>query len=136
MGVRVEWFDDCVVIYGVLLKGVDMDMNYILDVVMMIVVVVLFVEGEICICNIYNWWVKEIDCLNVMVIELCKLGVEVEEGYDFICVMLVILLKYVEIDIYNDYCIVMCFLLVSLSDILVIINDLGCIVKIFFDYFM
>lgn len=43
MGVIVIWGDDFIVcIYGEF-KVVDMDMNYILDVVMIIVIVVLFV---------------------------------------------------------------------------------------------
>lgn len=61
---------------------------------------------------------------------------KVEEGYDYIKVWLIDLLKYVEIDMYNDYCIVMCFLFVVLSDMLVIINDLGCMCKMFLDYFI
>lgn len=75
------------------------------------------------------------DCLFVMVIELCKVGVEVEEGEDYICIILLVKLKYVEIGIYNDYWMVMCFLLVVLFDMLVIIFDFKCMVKMFFDYF-
>lgn len=65
----VVWNDEYVEIMGVLFKGVNMDMNYILDVVMIIVIMVLFVEGLIIMINIYNWCVKEIDCFVVMVIE-------------------------------------------------------------------
>lgn len=87
------------------------------------------------ICNVYNWCVKEMDCLVVMVIELCKVGVIVEEGEDFIVIMFLIKFIYVVIDIYDDYWMVMCFFLVVLSDMLVMINDLKCMLKMFFDYF-
>lgn len=117
------------------LNVVDFDFNYILDVVMMIVMMVFFVKGIMVICNVYNWCVKEMDCLVVMVIELCKVGVIVEEGEDFIVIMFLIKFIYVVIDIYDDYWMVMCFFLVVLSDMLVMINDLKCMLKMFFDYF-
>ena len=135
MGARVEWFDDCVVIHGAPLKGVDMDMNHIPDAAMTIAVAALFAEGETCIRNIYNWRVKETDRLNAMATELRKLGVEVEEGHDFIRVTPAASLKHAEIDTYNDHRIAMCFSLVSLSDTPVTINDPGCTAKTFPDYF-
>lgn len=135
MGVIICWGDDYIFCMCGELNVIDMDMNYIFDVVMIIVMVVLFVKGIIMLCNIYNWCVKEIDCLFVMVIELCKVGVEVEEGYDYICIILLEKLNFVEIVIYNDYWMVMCFLLVVLLDILVMIFDFKCMVKIFSDYF-
>lgn len=135
MGARVEWFDDCVVIHGAPLKGVDMDMNHIPDAAMTIAVAALFAEGETCIRNIYNWRVKETDRLNAMATELRKLGVEVEEGHDFIRVTPATSLKHAEIDTYNDHRIAMCFSLVSLSDTPVTINDPGCTAKTFPDYF-
>lgn len=135
MGARVEWFDDCVVIHGAPLKGVDMDMNHIPDAAMTIAVAALFAEGETCIRNIYNWRVKETDRLNAMATELRKLGVVVEEGHDFIRVTPATSLKHAEIDTYNDHRIAMCFSLVSLSDTPVTINDPGCTAKTFPDYF-
>ncbi len=135
MGARVEWFDDCVVIHGAPLKGVDMDMNHIPDAAMTIAVAALFAEGETCIRNIYNWRVKETDRLNAMATELRKLGVEVEEGHDYIRVTPAASLKHAEIDTYNDHRIAMCFSLVSLSDTPVTINDPGCTAKTFPDYF-
>ena len=135
MGARVEWFDDCVVIHGAPLKAVDMDMNHIPDAAMTIAVAALFAEGETCIRNIYNWRVKETDRLNAMATELRKLGVEVEEGHDFIRVTPATSLQHAEIDTYNDHRIAMCFSLVSLSDTPVTINDPGCTAKTFPDYF-
>lgn len=135
MGAKVEWFDDCVVIHGAPLHGVDMDMNHIPDAAMTIAVAALFAEGDTCIRNIYNWRVKETDRLNAMATELRKLGVDVEEGHDYIRVTPAPELQHAEIDTYNDHRIAMCFSLVSLSDTPVTINDPGCTAKTFPDYF-
>lgn len=135
MGAKVEWFDDCIVIHGAPLKGVDMDMNHIPDAAMTIATTALFAEGETCIRNIYNWRVKETDRLFAMATELRKLGVEVEEGHDYIRVTPAASLQHAAIDTYNDHRIAMCFSLVSLSDTPVTINDPGCTAKTFPDYF-
>ncbi|PRO72767.1 3-phosphoshikimate 1-carboxyvinyltransferase [Alteromonas alba] len=135
MGAKVEWFDDCIVIHGAPLKGVDMDMNHIPDAAMTIATTALFAEGETCIRNIYNWRVKETDRLFAMATELRKLGVEVEEGHDYIRVTPGAVLQHAAIDTYNDHRIAMCFSLVSLSDTPVTINDPGCTAKTFPDYF-
>ncbi|NVK57937.1 MAG: 3-phosphoshikimate 1-carboxyvinyltransferase [Alteromonadaceae bacterium] len=135
MGAKVEWFDDCVVVHGAPLKGVDMDMNHIPDAAMTIATTALFAEGETCIRNIYNWRVKETDRLFAMATELRKLGVEVEEGHDFIRVTPAATLKHAAIDTYNDHRIAMCFSLVALSDTPVTINDPACTAKTFPDYF-
>ena len=135
MGAKVEWFDDCIVIHGAPLKGVDMDMNHIPDAAMTIATTALFAEGETCIRNIYNWRVKETDRLFAMATELRKLGVEVEEGHDYIRVTPGAVLQHAAIDTYNDHRIAMCFSLVSLSDTPVTINDPGWTAKTFPDYF-
>ena len=69
------------------LHGIDMDMNHIPDAAMTIATTALFAEGTTTIRNIYNWRVKETDRLHAMATELRKLGVEVEEGHDFITVI-------------------------------------------------
>ncbi|MDC8831150.1 3-phosphoshikimate 1-carboxyvinyltransferase [Alteromonas gilva] len=135
MGAKIAWFDDCVVVRGAPLKGVDMDMNHIPDAAMTIATTALFAEGETCIRNIYNWRVKETDRLYAMATELRKLGVEVEEGHDFIRVTPAASLKHAAIDTYNDHRIAMCFSLIALSDTAVTINDPACTAKTFPDYF-
>lgn len=112
-----------------------MDMNHIPDAAMTIAVAALFAEGPTSIRNIYNWRVKETDRLHAMATELRKLGVEVEEGRDFITVTPSAQLKHAAIDTYNDHRIAMCFSLVALSDTAVTINDPGCTSKTFPDYF-
>lgn len=141
MGVNVmmgdDWIDVCGIGYDYgKFELIDMDFNLIFDVVMIIVVVVLFVNGMSMLCNIVSWCVKEMDCIVVMVIELCKVGVIVEEGFDYFVVMLLVkFMLNVVIDMYDDYWMVMCFLFVSLGGVFVWINDLKCVGKMFFDYF-
>lgn len=135
MGAKIEWHDDCVIVHGQPLKGVDLDMNHIPDAAMTIATTALFAEGTTAIRNIYNWRVKETDRLNAMATELMKLGATVEEGHDYIVVTPPEKLTHAAIDTYNDHRIAMCFSLVSLSDTPVTINDPGCTAKTFPDYF-
>ncbi len=135
MGARITWGDDFIEAEQAPLHGVDMDMNHIPDAAMTIAVAALFAKGPTAIRNIYNWRVKETDRLHAMATELRKLGVEVEEGHDFIAVTPPEQLKHAEIDTYNDHRIAMCFSLVALSDTAVTINDPGCTSKTFPDYF-
>lgn len=135
MGVKIDWYDEKLVVCKGELNVVDIDVNVIFDVVMILVIVVFFVKGKMVICNIYNWCVKEIDCLYVMVIELRKVGVEVVEGEDFIEIILFDIFNDVVINIYNDYCIVMCFVMVVVGGKLIIINDFKCMYKMFFIFF-
>lgn len=135
MGARITWGDDFIEAEQGPLHGIDMDMNHIPDAAMTIATTALFAEGTTTIRNIYNWRVKETDRLHAMATELRKLGVEVEEGHDFITVIPPAQLTHAAIDTYNDHRIAMCFSLVALSDTPVTINDPGCTSKTFPDYF-
>ena len=135
MGAKITWGDDFIEAEQAPLHGIDMDMNQIPDAAMTIATTALFAEGPTSIRNIYNWRVKETDRLHAMATELRKLGVEVEEGHDFITVTPPTQLQHAAIDTYNDHRIAMCFSLVALSDTAVTINDPGCTSKTFPDYF-
>lgn len=135
MGAKIEWADEYIAVEKGDLKGVDQDMNHIPDAAMTIATAALFAEGKTTIRNVYNWRVKETDRLFAMATELRKLGVEVEEGEDYISVTPAAELKHAAIDTYNDHRIAMCFSLVALSDTPVTINDPGCTAKTFPDYF-
>lgn len=117
------------------LQAVDMDMNHIPDAAMTIATAALFAEGTTRIRNVYNWRVKETDRLAAMTTELRKVGAEVEEGRDYICITPPVRLCHAAIDTYNDHRMAMCFSLVALSDVPVTINDPGCVSKTFPDYF-
>lgn len=135
MGAPVEWGEDYISIGKAQLKGIDQDMNHIPDAAMTIATVALFAEGSTSIRNVYNWRVKETDRLFAMATELRKLGVEVEEGEDYLTIVPRSELKHAAIDTYNDHRIAMCFSLVALSDTPVTINDPKCTAKTFPDYF-
>ncbi|BDX06663.1 3-phosphoshikimate 1-carboxyvinyltransferase [Planctobacterium marinum] len=135
MGAKITWSRNFIQVDGADLNAVDMDMNHIPDAAMTIAVAALFAKGTTTIRNIYNWRVKETDRLAAMATELRKLGVEVEEGEDYISVTPQQTLQEAQIDTYNDHRVAMCFSLVSLSDTAVVINDPGCTSKTFPDYF-
>lgn len=136
MGAKITWGDDFIEAeHAGALQAVDMDMNHIPDAAMTIATAALFAEGTTRIRNIYNWRVKETDRLYAMATELKKLGVEVEEGEDYLVVNPAERLQEAEIATYNDHRIAMCFSLVALSDTSVIILDPGCTSKTFPDYF-
>jgi len=135
MGASIEWQEESITASAGKLKAVDMDMNHIPDAAMTIATTALFAEGTTVIRNIYNWRVKETDRLAAMATELRKLGVEVEEGEDYISVTPAPSLKHAAIDTYNDHRMAMCSSLVALSDTPVTINDPGCTSKTFPDYF-
>ncbi len=135
MGARIIWGDDFIEAEQAPLQGIDLDMNHIPDAAMTIATTALFASGKTVIRNIYNWRVKETDRLHAMATELRKLGVEVEEGEDYIAVTPTATLQHAAIDTYNDHRIAMCFSLVALSDTPVTINDPGCTSKTFPDFF-
>ncbi|PPI88084.1 3-phosphoshikimate 1-carboxyvinyltransferase [Candidatus Pantoea edessiphila] len=117
------------------LNAVNMDMNDIPDVAMTIAIMALFVKGITNIRNIYNWRVKETDRIVAMATELRKLGAEVKEGYDYICIKPLNKIVHANIDTYNDHRMAMCFSLVALSGTAVTIFNPNCTTKTFPQYF-
>lgn len=136
MGAEIEWGDDYIRARHVQpLQGVDLDLNAIPDAAMTLATTALVAKGMTLIRNVYNWRVKETDRLAAMACELKKLGVEVEEGQDYLKVVPSQPLNHAAIDTYNDHRIAMCFSLVALAGVAVTINDPGCTSKTFPDYF-
>lgn len=135
MGAKITWGEDFIQAEQGELQGIDMDMNHIPDAAMTIATTALFAKGETVIRNIYNWRVKETDRLSAMATELRKLGVEVEEGEDFIRIQPPQSLQHAEIATYNDHRMAMCFALVALSDTAVTILDPNCTAKTFPTFF-
>lgn len=137
MGAQVVWSENWIEVSNPdrTLKAVDVDLNHIPDAAMTIATTALFAGGTTCIRNIYNWRVKETDRLFAMATELRKLGAEVEEGEDYLCVTPPQRLHSAAIDTYNDHRIAMCFSLAAFGDADITINDPGCTAKTFPDYF-
>lgn len=135
MGASITWGDDFIACTRGELNAIDMDMNHIPDAAMTIATAALFAKGTTTLRNIYNWRVKETDRLFAMATELRKVGAEVEEGHDYICITPPIRLQAAAIGTYNDHRMAMCFSLVALSDTPVTILDPQCTAKTFPDYF-
>ncbi|MCU7097056.1 3-phosphoshikimate 1-carboxyvinyltransferase [Salmonella enterica] len=135
MGATITWGDDFIACTRGELHAIDMDMNHIPDAAMTIATTALFAKGTTTLRNIYNWRVKETDRLFAMATELRKVGAEVEEGHDYICITPPAKLQHADIGTYNDHRMAMCFSLVALSDTPVTILDPKCTAKTFPDYF-
>lgn len=135
MGATITWGDDFIACTRGELHAIDMDMNHIPDAAMTIATTALFAKGTTTLRNIYNWRVKETDRLFAMATELRKVGAEVEEGHDYICITPPAKLHHADIGTYNDHRMAMCFSLVALSDTPVTILDPKCTAKTFPDYF-
>lgn len=135
MGAAVKWEETSVTVTKDSLKAIDMDFNHIPDAAMTIATTALFVEGTTTLRNIYNWRVKETDRLFAMATELRKVGAEVEEGEDYLKITPPKVLKYAQIDTYDDHRMAMCFSLLALDSSSVTINDPECTGKTFPTYF-
>ena len=64
-----------------------------------------------------------------MATELAKVGASVEQGTDFIEITPPKTFKEAEIETYNDHRMLMCFALLSLSDVPVTLLDPNCVNK-------
>lgn len=135
MGARVEmgpnWMEAQAPEGG--LVAVDLDCNHIPDAAMTLATAALFAKGKTTLRNIASWRVKETDRIAAMATELRKLGAEVEEGADYICVTPAAL-HPAAIDTYDDHRMAMCFSLAAFGTPLRI-NDPKCVAKTFPDYF-
>ncbi|MDF3837517.1 3-phosphoshikimate 1-carboxyvinyltransferase [Cupriavidus basilensis] len=121
------------------LHGIELDCNHIPDAAMTLAVAALFAEGPTTLTNIASWRVKETDRISAMATELRKLGVEVEEGADYLKVTpparSAWLTPAAGIDTYDDHRMAMCFSLAAFGPLPVRINEPGCVAKTFPDYF-
>ncbi len=121
------------------LNGIELDCNHIPDAAMTLAVAALFAEGPTTLTNIASWRVKETDRISAMANELRKLGVEVEEGADYLKVTPPVQSAWqtpaAGIDTYDDHRMAMCFSLAAFGPLPVRINEPGCVAKTFPDYF-
>jgi 3-phosphoshikimate 1-carboxyvinyltransferase len=120
------------------LGAFDLDLNHIPDAAMTAAVLAAFADGPSRIRNIASWRVKETDRIAAMATELRKLGMQVEEGADFLAITPRTPKPDVLIDTYDDHRMAMSFALVALAGVPVRINDPGCVAKTypaFFDAF-
>jgi 3-phosphoshikimate 1-carboxyvinyltransferase len=142
MGATVKYGKDHIHVSrdpSVPLQGVEEDCGDIPDVAMTLALVGVFSKGKTMIKNVFNWRLKETERMEAMVRELTKLGVNVEEGRDYLVVHGIgesgQLRDGVEIETYDDHRMAMCFSLAACGGVKVGINNPDCVKKTFPNYF-
>ncbi len=112
------------------LKGVDVDMNAMPDVVPTLAVTALFADGPTHISNVGHLRYKESDRLEALATELQKLGANVivyDDGLEITPAQL----HGAQLDTYDDHRLAMSFALVGLKVPGVKIENPGCVKKSF-----
>ena len=117
------------------LRGIDVDLNDMPDMVQTLAVVALFAEGPTRIRNVANLRLKETDRLAALARELGRLGAAVELQEDGLTIRPPHDVRPAAIDTYDDHRMAMSFALVGLAADGVAINDPGCVSKTFPDFF-
>jgi 3-phosphoshikimate 1-carboxyvinyltransferase len=114
MGCAVRWEEDGVRVLGPeRLQPVDVDMNAMPDMVPTLAIIAAFAAGQTRISNVAHLRIKESDRLQVVAMELAKLGVEVQELADAL-VIRGTPRHGAAIDAHDDHRIAMAFALVGL----------------------
>ncbi len=134
MGCALELGEHAIQLTGGPLRGIDIDMEVMPDVVLTLAPVAAMAEGITRITNIANLRVKECDRIHAAAAELGKLGVTVEEGEDFLVIHPGATLKPASIHTYDDHRVAMCFAILGLVFDPIEIEDPGCVVKSFPDF--
>jgi len=139
MGCRVEKTSAGTLVEGPeKLRGIAVDMGDCPDVVPTLAVVAAMAHGRTIISNIAHLRIKECDRLHVMASELAKLGVRTEERADALlidgCGGQPETLRGAVIDTYNDHRIAMSFAVMGLEVRGIRIENEGCVVKSFPDF--
>jgi 3-phosphoshikimate 1-carboxyvinyltransferase len=110
MGADIEVKNDKVIINGPhKLKGIDVDVKNIPDLVPTIAVLGCFAEGKTTIYNGEHVRLKECDRLNACAKELTKMGAKITEKPDGLVIEGVGKLKGAELETYHDHRLVMAF---------------------------
>jgi 3-phosphoshikimate 1-carboxyvinyltransferase len=135
MGCEVDLAPDYTEVRGPdRLRGVDVDMNAFSDTMMTLAALAPFAEGPTTIRNVEHTRLQETDRISAVATELKRLGVEVEEYQDGLCIIPGEVQSAV-IDTYEDHRMAMAFALVGLRVPGVRIRGPGCVTKTFPDYF-
>jgi 3-phosphoshikimate 1-carboxyvinyltransferase len=138
MGCRVERKPRSTTVWGPSdgkLRGVDVDLNEMPDVVQTLAVVAAFAEGPTVIRNVANLRIKETDRLDALANELRHLGVETEVLADGIAIRPRTPATAGVIDTYDDHRMAMSFAVAGLRVDGLTIRDPGCVSKTFPGFF-
>ncbi len=130
MGCTLEMGDDSIRLKGGPLKGIDIDMETMPDVVLTLAAVAARAEGPTRITNIANLRVKECDRIHAAAAELQRLGVDCEEGEDWLVINPGPITP-AEVHTYDDHRVAMAFAVLGLVVDGIGIEDPACVAKSF-----
>ncbi|MBP2316496.1 3-phosphoshikimate 1-carboxyvinyltransferase [Azospirillum soli] len=131
MGASVTFGANAIELEGAALKGVEVDMDHMPDTVLTLAAVAGLAQGRTNIHSIANLRVKECDRIHASVAELRRLGVDAEEGPDFITVLPGGAIKPARIETYDDHRVAMAFALPGLLHPGIEISNPKCVAKSF-----
>lgn len=114
MGAKVIQGEDWVEVRGREIRGIEIDMSEIPDIVPTLGVTASFAQGKTIIKNIGHLRFKESDRIIALAKELVKIGVHVEVGSDWLCIEGG-KPHGAEIETYNDHRIAMSFAIAGLK---------------------
>ncbi len=134
MGCTVTHHDSGIGVSGRNLKGIDVDMGDIPDVVPTLAVVAAFATGKTVVRNIAHLREKECDRIDAVVTQLKKMGIKAAQGHDWLSVTGGAP-KGAFIETYNDHRIAMAFSIAGLNIRGMEIENQGCVAKSFPTYF-
>jgi 3-phosphoshikimate 1-carboxyvinyltransferase len=140
MGAQVEWLPEGVTVSAPAdgkLRGIDLDMNHIPDMVQTLAIVALFADGPTHVRNVWNLRVKETDRLAALEAELRKLGANVQTTKDSIHITPPPLSKLppASIKTYDDHRMAMAFSIAGLRSPGIAIEDPQCTAKTYPEFF-
>jgi len=133
MGCKINKGSNYVEVIGSKLKGIEVDMNEMPDLVPTLAVIAIFAEGKTIIRNVENLRYKECDRLNALYKELTKIGAIVKELKSGLIIK-PNELKPVLISTYNDHRMAMSFSIAGLRINGLEIENPQCVKKSFPNY--
>ncbi len=134
MGCRVDRRGEKTTVFGNPLRGINIHMNDMPDVVQTLAVVALFAEGKTTMTGIGNLKIKETDRIAALANELTRLGASVEAGEDYF-INKPGTHRPAEVETYGDHRMAMSFALAGLGIPGIKIKNPRCVDKSFPDFF-
>ncbi len=118
------------------LKGIDIDMNKVPDLVPSLAVVALFAKGKTRIYNVANLRIKESDRIKALATEIARIGGEAVEFEDGLEIYPSNSYRGALISTYNDHRIAMSFAIAGLKIEGIKIENPECVSKSFPEFFV
>lgn len=131
MGCQVKYEEDAIIFTGAPITGIDIDMEKMPDVVLSLAVAATQASSPVTITNIANLRVKECDRISAGCNELKRLGVEVEEGEDWMRIHPAKTLIPAQVKTYDDHRVAMAFSLLGLITEGISVEEPECVSKSF-----